>query len=485
MSLPNRRRAGAHVDSPPPVPPRRKAGLWSSARTVDKSDGLSARATALEILLRVEQGAFADVLLGHRLPGFNFSDRRLITGLVLGTTAWRARLDYELDRLVREGVERLDLPVRTLLRMGLYQLRFLTRIGAYAAVDTAVTLAKQRDETRAAAGLVNAVLRRAAAHPAPALPEPQAGLVRHLAIRYSHPEWLVERILEWFGESEARLLLARNNEPAPNWIRLNLAHATRQEVLARLCAEGIEVAPFAGLPEAGLLCEALPRETAANVRALFTPQSAASQMVARLLAPEAGAAVLDCAAAPGGKATHLAELTGPGGRVFAIDRRLEGLQAARSLAQRLGHRNISLVCADVVGGLPFRPGSFGFVLLDAPCSGLGTLRSHPEIRWRLAPQDLERLAVLQGRMLESAAAMVKPNGVIVYAVCSFAPTEGVEVVRRFLGQNRDFVVDDTGPKFNKLRLARSAGGFLCLSLSPSRNGLDGFFAVRLRRRSEG
>ena len=450
--------------------------------TADKSSGLFARAAALEILLRVEDGAFADVLLGHRLLGFGPSDRRLITSLVLGTTAWRGRLDYELERLVRDGLKRLSLPVRALLRMGLYQLRFLTRIGAYAAVHTAVTLAKQRPETRGASGLVNAVLRRAAAHPAPPLPDAQADPVKHLAVKYSHPEWLVERIMEWFGESEAQALLASNNEPAPNSIRLNLARGTRESLLARFRAEGIEVAPGGNLPETVLLSEALRTASAAYAQGLFTPQSAASQMVARLLAPEKGASVLDCAAAPGGKATHLAELTGASGRIFALDRRLGGLRAAQRLAQRLGHQNITFVCADLLGALPFRPGSFEFVLLDAPCSGLGTLRSHPEIRWRLKAGDLERMAALQARMLASASAMVRPGGVMVYAVCSFAPTEGVEVVRRFLEHYREFTVDATGPEFNQVRLAKSADGFLCFSLCPSRDGLDGFFAVRLRRK---
>jgi 16S rRNA (cytosine967-C5)-methyltransferase len=463
---------------------RRLISIKSTDPPEESSPGLPARAAALRILLRVERGAFADVLLGHQLPGFGRSDRRLITTLVLGTTAWRSRLDYELERLVRDGLERLSLPVRILLRMGLYQLRFLTRIGAYATVNTSVALAKQGLETRYAAGLINAVLRRAAAQQMPELPDERADRVKHLAVKYSHPEWLVTRVLEWFGESDARALLASNNEPAPNAIRLNLARASREDILERLKAAGLELSASSNLPETAFMTGGSPSETAPELQSLFTPQSAASQMVVHLLAPETGAYVLDCAAAPGGKTTHLAEMVGAGGRVFALDKRLGGVRAVQKLAQRLGHRNISLVCADLLAGIPLPARSFEFVLLDAPCSGLGTLRSHPEIRWRLKPEDLERMAALQSQMLAKASAMVRPKGVIVYAVCSFAPTEGPRVVQRFLAEHREFRVDATGTEFNKLQLARSADDFLCLSLLPSREGFDGFFAVRLRRSGE-
>jgi 16S rRNA (cytosine967-C5)-methyltransferase len=372
-----------------------------------------------------------------------------------------------------------------LLRMGLYQLRFLTRIGTYAAVNTAVVLAKQWLRAREAVGLVNAVLRRAAANPGPPLPDPRMDRLKYLAVKYSHPEWLVEHMLEWFGESEAQALLASHNEPAPNTVRLNLRQGTRETLLTQLRAEGFELAPWGTLPEAAFVTAPLPPESTAETQGLFTPQSVASQMVARLLAPEKGTRVLDCAAAPGGKTTHLAELTGPEGQIFAVDKRHAGLRAAQKLAQRLGHTNISFVCANLLDSLPFRPQSFEFVLLDAPCTGLGTLRSHPEIRWRLKPDDLARMAALQTKMLDNASMMVKPKGVMVYAVCSFAPTEGIEVVRRFLEHHREFKVDSTGPEFNHVQLAESAEGFLCLLVRPSRDRLDGFFAVRLRRGGEG
>ena len=171
---------------------------------------------------------------------------------------------------------------------------------------------------------------------------------------------------------------------------------------------------------------------------LFHAQSEASQMTARMLAPRAGATVVDCAAAPGGKATHLAEIVGAHGRVIAVDVNLNGLKNARALARRLRHRNVEFVCADLTAAAPLRQSSFDYVLLDAPCTGIGTLREHPEIKWRLKPTDPARMAAIQSRMLENAAALVRRGGAIVYSVCSIAPEEGESVVDGFLAKPQRF-----------------------------------------------
>jgi len=440
--------------------------------------GLAPRLAAFEILLRVEQGAFADALLGHRLPAFGLRDRRLITSLVLGTTAWRARLDYEIDRLLAVPGGNLTMPVRVVLRMGIYQLRFLTRIAHYAVVNSSVALAKHYPHTRPAAGLVNAVLRRASRETV-ALPDPKEDEVGYLSIAYSHPRWLVERLIEWFGIAKASEIMAADNAPAPNFIRLNLAKGTPGENLAKLESEGLVVDSCGPFPEMAVVRRGNSIDSRAHAEGLFIHQNLASQMVARLLAPAPGAIVLDCAAAPGGKATHLAELVGPSGRVVALDKSASGLRKARQLALKLGHRNILFLQADVTRGVPFAPRSFPFVLLDAPCTGLGTLRSHPEIRWRLRPQDITRMAELQTAMLLAVSELVAPGGILVYAVCSFAPEEGFGVVRRFLSCKPEFSVDPM--PFGGLPLATSPDGYLCLSLLPAAEGADGFFAVRLKR----
>ncbi len=476
----------------PPAKPNRGAANASSTRArsgassspnsnQEERAGVETRRAALEILLAVqERGAFADAMLGNRITGFAPADRRLVTRLVLGTLAWQARLDYEIERLAGRQLRAIDPAVLTILRLGLFQLRFLDRIPAHAVVDTAVNLAKSNRETRAASGMVNAVMRRATRESAP-MPPREGNLAAHLAIAYSHPRWLVERFIEWFGAADAELLIAADNEAAPNVIRLNLARASRAEILERLVADGFEVDAGGRALETIILKSAVRFESEAYRAGLFHAQSEASQLVARMLAPPPGATVADCAAAPGGKSTHLAEMVGDSGRVIAIDVNFGGLKQARSLAHRLGHRQIDFIRADLATAAPpLSPASFGHVLLDAPCTGIGTLREHPEIRWRVAPADPARMAKLQVRMLENAAALVRAGGVIVYSVCSVAPEEGQGVVAAFLSAHPDFQIDREPPNRDELAGLLDEEGFM--RTRPDRDGVDGFFAARLRWR---
>ena len=442
--------------------------------------GLAVRRAALEILVRVEnRGSYADVLLGSRLPAFAEADRRLLTRLVLGTLAWRGRLDYEIERLARRPLAEIDPVVLEILRLGLFQLRFLDRIPKHAAVDTAVTLAHENRAARGAHGFVNAVL-RAATRGAIDLPSRSRGEIGYLAVRWSHPRWLVERIVEWFGVEGAESLMAANNEAAPTAIRLNLRRAGRDEILALIARDGMEVAAAGRFPETVIL-KGAPRFDCESFReGLFHVQSEASQIVARILAPTPGATVIDCAAAPGGKTTHLAELAGAEGRVIGFDINLAGLRAAASVARRLGDLNAMFVQADTSSAIPFRSEAFDFVLLDAPCTGLGTLREHPEIRWRLGPGDPARMGEIQSAMLSNAATLVRKGGAIVYAVCSLAPEEGSAVVAGFLDCNREFMIDPKPPW--SAEIADLIGPSGTILLRPDRGGFDGFFAARIIRR---
>ncbi len=424
--------------------------------------------------------AYADVLLGARLPAFSDSDRRLITRLVLGTLAWRGRLDYEIERLASRALKKIHPAVLEILRMALFQMRLLTRVPKHAAVDTAVTLAGADPQTRNAAGFINAILRKAAREPSPPMLPPGHDGAAHLAVKWSHPRWLVERFVQSFDVEDAESLMAANNEAAPTAIRLNLARECPEEIIARLQADGIHVMGQGRFPETVLLRGAPGIDSESFRAGLFHVQSEASQMVARLLAPARDSAVVDCAAAPGGKSTHLAELVGEHGRVIALDLNLRGLHNAREVARRLGHRNIHFVRADMKSAAPLRPTSFEFVLLDAPCTGIGTLREHPEIRWRLAPGDFARMAAVQLAMLRNAAALVRPSGAIVYAVCSLAPEEGPDLIAQFLGEHPDFTVDRHPPTHEALSgVLREDGTMLT---RPDQGGLDGFFAVRMTRR---
>ncbi len=449
------------------------------ARARTDRAGLAPRRAAIEILRRVDQErAFADVLLGHQLDNFPSADRRLLTRLVLGAIAWQGRLDYEIEQLAGRPPGDLAPAVRAILRLGLFQLRFMDRVPAHAAVNTAVEIAKEHPHTRKAAGLINAVLRKASST-AFAMPPRDRDELGYLAIAWSHPRWLVERFVAWFGLADAERLMAANNEAAPNAIRLNLARGSRDELLRRLREAGLSFLEDGGLPESALLASATGVRAGASGEGLYYPQSEAAQWIARLLAPEPGATVVDCAAAPGGKTTHLAELVGAGGRVIAIDLNWRGLKRARQLASSLGHRNIDFVCADLTVSVPLCDAQFDFVLLDAPCTGLGTLREHPEIRWRLKPGDPARMAVMQLSMLERAAGLLRRGGALVYSVCSFAPEEGPEVIEKFLAARRDFTLDRT-PCVHPV-IARELRDDGTLLTRPDLGGRDGFFAARVIR----
>ncbi len=455
--------------------PPAKSGAASRSRA---TPGLDARKAALDILLRVERDrSYADVLLGSRLSVFAPEDRRLITILVMGTLAWRARLNFELAQRSSRPLKDVDPTILEILRLGLFQLRFLDRVPKHAAVDTAVALAHEHLGARAT-GFVNAVL-RSAARSEPVLPERGEDQIEYLAIALSHPRWMVQRFVAALGAEDAERLLAADNEAAPNAIRLNLARAPREESIARIRVDGMEIAREGIFPET-LILDGAPQFDSESFRSgLFHTQSEASQVIARLLAPAAGGTVADCAAAPGGKATHLAEIVGARVRVLALDRNHKGLIAAGAVARRLGHANIAFVRADTSGAIPIRPGSIDFVLLDAPCTGSGTLREHPEAKWRLSPEDPARMSTIQRAMLNNAAALVRSGGAMVYSVCSLFREEGAEVIADFLASHPEFVLDTRPPEHDRLSgLLRPDGSLLT---RPDRGGYDGFYAARLIR----
>ncbi|HVN29708.1 MAG TPA: 16S rRNA (cytosine(967)-C(5))-methyltransferase RsmB [Candidatus Binataceae bacterium] len=449
------------------------------AQAKNRSSGVAARKAALEILLRVDrEGAYADVLLGNRLPDFAPNDRGLVTLIVLGTIAWRDRLDFEIERLAARPLAKIDLAVLEILRLGLFQLRHLDRVPMHAAVDTAVTLANSDRRTRDAAGFVNAVLRKATRQGPPIFEIPNDD-VGTLALKFSHPRWMAERLIATFGRADAETIMAADNEAAPTAIRLNLARASREEILSRIAHDGLGVAAEGRFPET-LILKGSPHLDSASFReGLFHVQSEASQIIAHLLAPAPGATVVDCAAAPGGKATHLAELVGARGCVIALDMNFAGLRVAREIAHRLGHDNVLFARADIADAIPLRPASFDYVLLDAPCTGTGTLREHPEIRRRLAPSDPARMATLQLSMLRKAAALLRPGGAMVYSVCSLMHEEGAGVTRQFVAENPQYRIDSRPSAREELGdFIRDDGTML---MRPDRGGLDGFFAARVIR----
>jgi 16S rRNA (cytosine967-C5)-methyltransferase len=449
-------------------------------RGVKARDGgrRDARALAHEVLVRVETtAAFADVLLAERLAGTEIpaADRALATRLVYGTLAWQGRLDHHLARFLRGPLATLEPGVRAALRLGTYQLLMLDRVPAYAAVDSSVRLV--RAGGRGVAGLVNAVLRRAAATPE-ALPDPAVDALERLAVEWSHPRWLVERWTKEIGAEELPRLLAADNARGATTLRANPLRTTRDALLAELVAADVDAVAAGRAPDGVVV-----RRGAARLRALpgwhagrFAFQGEASQLVTALLGVHAGARVLDACAAPGGKTAHAAALVGPTGRVTALDRHLAGARRIRVEVARLAAATL----VDVVVADACRPPagrSFDAVLVDAPCSGLGTLRRHPELRWRRRPEDVPRLAALQRAILGGVAPCVRPGGVLVYAVCTIAREENEDVIAAFRRDHPRFAVDQS---LLPADLATPDGFLRTL---PHRHDLDGFFAARLRARA--
>ena len=435
---------------------------------MSRAPAADARAVAHDVLVRVDTGdAFADVLLAHRLADAELAsnDRALATELVYGTLVWQGRLDHFLRRLLHEPLERLDPPVRAALRLGLYQLRVLDRIPAYAAVDSSVRLAGRR-----ASGLVNAVLRRATREDEPPLPDDP---IDRLAIEWSHPRGLVERWVRELGANAAAALVEANTQASQVAIRPNRRRTTADALRSTLAAAGIETRP-SDVVDGALVVEA----RAASLRGLpawreglFAFQGEASQLVAALVDVGRDARVLDACAAPGGKTLAIAERLAPGRSITAFDRNRAGLGRLVREAERLG---VGAVVAQADACRPPTSCAFDAVLVDAPCSGLGTLRRHPEIKWRRRPEDIPRLAALQRDIVAGVAPLVKPGGLLVYAVCTRTIDETTGVVEALLAAQPRFVVEPArGPCVD-------ADGFL--RTAPYRHGLDGFFAARLRAR---
>ncbi|MDQ7849696.1 MAG: 16S rRNA (cytosine(967)-C(5))-methyltransferase RsmB [Armatimonadota bacterium] len=440
------------------------AGRVFAGRAAGASGGPDPREAAFTVLYRVESGrAFANVLL-HRVlerGGYAPADQALVTELVLGSLRQQGRLDYALEAALRGPLASLPAAIRTILRLGLYQVWFLDRVPDAAAVHQAVEAAKRHGHA-GTARLVNAVLRRLAAEGEPPPPPPDRDPAGHLAVTQSHPRWLMERWIARWGAEEARALCAANNVPPPSVLRVNLLRTTPEAVADRLRQRGLQVAP-GSLPEALRVRGTLALRLDLYREGLVTMQDEGAMAVAHFLAPHPGETVLDGTAGSGIKATHLAELMRNQGRIVAMDIQPAKLKALSGHCARLGIDIVEAHHLDArQAGAHFR-GRMDRVLVDAPCTGLGVLGRRPEIRWRIAPQDIPALAAQQRSLLIGVAEAVRPGGTLVYAVCSLEPEEGPEVVERFLRLRPAFILEEA-------RL-----------LLPHRHGTDGFYMARLRR----
>lgn len=435
-----------------------------------------ARVIAFEILRRVEAGAYASVLLASREGDLQSHDKALCHELVMGVLRRQLWLDRLTEQYTKRKVDALDQSVRIALRLGLYQLRFLSRVPPSAAVNESVNLVHVA-RVSSAASLVNAILRRAAREPEV---DPAVNLrdpIERLAVTSSHPPWLIERWSKAFGASEAEAFAHANNQPAPVAFRVVKERADEAEVIGLLREAGADLVHSTVTPCAWRVSGAGPliAELAAAGRIYL--QDEASQMVAWALGTEPGERVLDLCAAPGSKTTHIGDLSLDSGLIVASDLYEHRLRTVNSSArlQQLG--SIHCVALDGLQYLPFSEGCFDRVLVDAPCSGTGTLRRNPEIRWRISPADIRDLAKRQKTLLFNAARVVKPGGRLIYSTCSVEPEENEKVVQTFLENKEGFRVVE----LNLNRALWTSSG--AARTWPHREGTDGFFICAFERTS--
>jgi 16S rRNA (cytosine967-C5)-methyltransferase len=441
-----------------------------------KSNSVSpARLTAFEILRRVGEGAYASVLLASREEGLSSLDRALCHELVMGVLRRQLWLDRLIEHYANRKVAGLDESVRIILRIGLYQLRFLSRVPASAAVNESVNLVHFA-RLRSAGSFVNAVLRRATREPAV---DPATDIhdpLEWLSVATSHPLWLIERWTKAIGSAETQALAYANNKPAPVAFRVVKSRAQEADVCETLRASGAELIPSKVSPGAWRV------SGAGSLLAEFTAagkvyvQDEASQLVASQLDVQPGQRVLDLCAAPGSKTTQLADLGLDSAVIVAADLHEHRLRTLVSSAEIQGLRSIHCVALDGLQPLPFAEGTFDRVLVDAPCSGTGTLRRNPEIRWRISPADIADLAGRQKQLLFNAARVVRPGGRLIYSTCSVEHEENEDVVRTFLENNETFRLIEltlNGTVKTSLGKARTW---------PHRQGTDGFFISAFERK---
>ena len=417
-----------------------------------------ARECALRVVRRVfEQGAYADRAFTSEAAGLEPRERSLAMAIAFGTVQRRATLDHFAAKLSSRPLARLEPAVLGALRVGLFQLMYLDGIADHAAVSETVSLAKKF--SRGGGGLVNAVLRRAAAERTSLLGELGDGTPERAAIMHSVPEWLAARWWEELGPEETRALLAEVNRPAESAVRVNTLAASVGDVLAAL---PVPARAAAELPE-GLVLEA-PWDVHGSElwrEGRVMPQSRGSMRVARILGARPGERVLDLCAAPGGKTTHVAALMSDEGLVTAVERNPGRARALAATCERMHARCVRVEEADAARVR--EDGPYDRVLIDPPCSGLGTLQARPDLRWRATPESIQELVEIQYRILCAGAGATRAGGTLAYSVCTISRAEGPALIDRFLAQNGGFTLEE----------ARQ--------LLPHRDRTDGFFIARLRK----
>lgn len=427
--------------------------------------------------------AYAEVALDRAFSHLTLSpqDYGLVSELVYGIVRRQRTLDALINQFASKPAPQQPPKLRLILQIGFYQLRYLTQVPPSAAVNTSVELAKTNGLGKLS-GVVNGILRhyirqREKAGDPLQLPDDP---VQKLGIQYSFPDWLIQLWCDEFGEATANQLATWFNQSPSIDLRMNPLQTTRETVEKALTEAKIEYSPLPFVPFGLRLASGVGKieNLPGFSEGWWTVQDFSAQLVSYLLSPQAGETIIDACAAPGGKTTHIAELMGDKGKIWALDRAASRLQKVTKNAQRLQLNSIETAVGDARELSQFQ-NTADRLLIDAPCSGLGTLHRRTDLRWRQTPDNLVALAKLQQEILTASATWVKPNGVLVYATCTINPLENEEVIQAFLSHHPQWQIEFPPETFPAPSLVSPAGW---LKLMPTEHNSDGFFMVRLRRR---
>ncbi|QOV24008.1 16S rRNA (cytosine(967)-C(5))-methyltransferase [Anabaenopsis elenkinii] len=442
----------------------------------------NARQIAFNALRDVHKGAYADVALNRVLQKVSLPshDRRLLTELVYGSVRRQRTLDALIDQLATKKYHQQPQDLRIIIHLGLYQLRYQERIPASAAVNTTVQLAKENGFS-GLTGFVNGLLRQYI-RLGEKLPEPlklPENPVERLGILYSFPDWIIQVWLDELGWAQTEQLCEWMNQTPTIDLRVNPLRASIGQVEEALGSVGILTRRVRDLPLALRLIGSTGgiQNLPGFAEGWWSVQDASAQLVGYVLNPQSGEVVIDACAAPGGKTTHIAELMGDEGEVWGCDRTASRLRKLQENAQRL-HLQSVRICTGDSRNLPQFNSRGDRVLLDAPCSGLGTLHRHADARWRQTPESVQELSTLQTELIAQTSKFVKPGGVLVYATCTLHPAENEQVISRFLTDHPHWQIQPPGVDSPLVRYSTPEGW---LKVWPHQQNMDGFFMVRLRK----
>jgi 16S rRNA (cytosine967-C5)-methyltransferase len=457
-------------------------GFFYENRMIKKANP---RLSALHIINEVEEKEiFLDPLMDREYEKLSSLDRSLLKELVYGTLQWQGYLDWVINRCAERKTHNMGEWVRNTLRLGAYQLLFLTKIPSFAAIHESVELVKEK-EGLPSSGFVNGVLRSILRDKeANRIPDLKDYNPRHIAVKYSQPEWLVKRWIARYGFETTRNWFKVHIQTPPYTIRVNRTLIDRDHLSSIFFEEGIRNQKTAYSP-VGLILEKPGDITRLHSyqKGLFYIQDEASQLVPFLLSPRSGDQILDACAAPGGKATQLAELIGDRGEILAVDQSPDRINTLQRNLKRLGLNAVKPRQLDLTRDVKeFEKRVFNKILLDAPCSGTGVLRRHPEGKWQKRENSLPGFAKTQLQLLDVVSKSLKGGGILVYSTCSTEPEENEKVIEKFLKSNPAFKVENP-----RAALPEGCQRFISkeyyFRTYPIGDNMDGFFAVRMVKRS--